>query len=66
METIVMLTNELPLVMATASLIAALLAASVVRAVIRFKGKPLFKPFFVTDLAVTLGAFRQDGGSVGL
>ena len=35
-----MLTNELPLVMVPASLMAALLAASLIRAVIRFKRKP--------------------------
>ena len=47
METIVMMTNELPLVMVPASLISALLAASMVRAVIRFKRKP-FKVLAIT------------------
>ena len=40
MDSILMLVNEMPGVMAPASLIAALLAASLFRAVIRFKRKP--------------------------
>jgi hypothetical protein len=40
METIVMLTNELPLVMAPATLMAALLTVSLIRAFFRFKRKP--------------------------
>jgi len=40
METIVMLTKELPLVMAPATLIAALLTVSLIRPIFRFKSKP--------------------------
>jgi len=40
METIVMLTKELPLVMAPATLIAALLTVSLIRPIFRFKRKP--------------------------
>ena len=35
-----MLTKELPLVMAPATLVAVLLTASLIRALFRFKGKP--------------------------
>ena len=55
METIVMLTDELPLVMAPASLIAALLAASVVTAVIRFKKKPFKVMAIGVMLALSAG-----------
>ena len=40
MDSIVMLSNELPLLMAPASLIAALMVTSLIGAVIRFNKKP--------------------------
>ena len=50
-----MLTNELPLVMAPASLIAALLAASLIRAVLRFRGKPFKVLAIGVMLALSVG-----------
>jgi hypothetical protein len=41
MESITMLISELPMVMAPASLIAALLAATLIRAAVRLTGKPV-------------------------
>ena len=55
METIVMLTNELPLVMAPASLMAALLAASLIRATIQFTQKPFNIMAIAIMLALTAG-----------
>lgn len=55
METIVMLTNELPLVMAPASLISALLVASLISAVIRFQKKPFKVMAIGVMLALSAG-----------
>ena len=50
-----MLTSELPLVMAPATLIAALLAASLIRAVVRFRGKPFKVMAIGVMLALSAG-----------
>ena len=55
METIVMLTNELPLLMAPASLISALLVASLISAVIRFQKKPFKVMAIGVMLALSAG-----------
>ncbi len=55
MESIVMLTNELPLVMAPASLIAALLVASLIRAAIQYTKKPFKVMASGVILALTAG-----------
>ena len=54
METIVMLTKELPLVMAPATLIAALLTVSLIRPIFRFEKKP-FEAMAI-GVMVALGA----------
>jgi len=55
METIVMLTNELPLLMAPASLISALLVASLISAVIRVQKKPFKVMAIGVMLALSVG-----------
>ena len=55
MESVVMLTNELPMVMAPASLIAALLGASMISAVIRFQKKPFKVMAIGVMLALSAG-----------
>jgi hypothetical protein len=59
MESIAMLTNELPLVMAPASLITALLAASLIRVVIQFTKKPFKVMAIGVMLALTAGTFMM-------
>jgi len=55
METIVMLTNELPLLMAPVSLISALLVASLISAVIRFQKRPFKVMAIGVMLALSAG-----------
>jgi len=55
METIVMLTNEIPLVMAPALLISALLVVSLISVVIRFQKKPFKVMAIGVMLALSAG-----------
>ena len=63
METIVMLTNELPMVVAPAFLIAALLAASLISAVIRFQKKPFKVMAIGVVLALSAGMLMMNSMS---
>jgi len=54
-----MLTKELPLVMAPATLIAALLAASLIRTFFRFKRKPFKVMAIGVILALSAGMFMM-------
>lgn len=55
MESIAILTSELPMVMAPASLIAALLAATLIKAAVRLAGKPVKVMAAGVMLALTAG-----------
>ena len=55
MESFVAMTNELPMIMAPASLIAALLTVSLIRAAIQFSKKPIKIMAIGVMLALTAG-----------
>jgi hypothetical protein len=59
METIVMLTMDLPLVMASATLIAVLLTASMIRAFFRFKRKPFKVMAIGVMVVISAGMFMM-------
>jgi hypothetical protein len=54
-----MLTNELPLVMAPATLMAALLTVSLIRAIFRFKRKPFKAMAIGVMVALSAGMFMM-------
>jgi high-affinity Fe2+/Pb2+ permease len=59
MVTIVMLTKELPLVMASATLMAALLTASLIRTFFRFKRKPFKVMAIGVMVVISAGMFMM-------
>jgi hypothetical protein len=63
MDSIVMLTNEIPWVMAPASLVAGVLAASLIRAVFRFKRKPIKVMAIGVMLALSAGMLMMQSMS---
>jgi len=63
MDSIVMLINELPWVMAPASLMAALLTASLIRAIIQFTKKPFNIMAIAVMLALTAGMLMMQSMS---
>ena len=63
MDSIVMLANEIPWVMAPASLVAGVLAASLIRAVIRFKRKPIKVMAIGVMLALSAGMLMMQSMS---